>query len=130
MKFEVSFLEIMDFISNTYNIRVGIKNFAFDKIKVNYIISMVLTVKEVKPDEVIFQYDSNNLYNLLIKGVHFFIKKKLDNIPIVWNIESRELVIDLKKIKNLELFLRLSSISELHFKNDALVLVVLMKTKQ
>jgi uncharacterized protein YijF (DUF1287 family) len=129
MKFEVSFLEIMDFISNSYNIRVRIKNFAFDKIKVNYIISMVLTVKEVKPDEVIFQYDSNNLYNLLIKGVHFFIKKKLNNVPILWNIESRELVIDLKKIKNLELFLRLSSISELHFKNDALVLVVLMKAK-
>ena len=129
MRFEVSFKEVQDFIATSYKIHVGIINLAIDSIKINYFISLVLNVKEVKSDEITFQYKTNQFYNLLIKGVHFFIKKKLEMLPIAWDISTKELVVDLKKIKDLELFLRLSSLSELHFKDDALVVVVLLNAK-
>jgi uncharacterized protein YijF (DUF1287 family) len=129
MRFEVSFKEVQEFIVTSYKIHVGIKNLALDSIKINYFISLVLNVKEVKSDKITFQYNSNQFYNLLIKGVHFFIKKKLEKLPVTWDISTKELVIDLRQIKDLELFLRLSSLSELHFKDDALVVVVLLNPK-
>jgi len=57
-----------------------------------------LTIKEIRKDEVIFQYEVNDFVDLIAKGAHFLLGKKIDDTPIKWNSKTSEVVVDLKKI--------------------------------
>jgi len=130
MKLEVPFKDIHFFISNNYHIAVGIKNITKDKIKVTYFISLILTIKKVTANEVVFQYDSNVVVNVVVKFIHFLMRKKLEHLPLVWNSQTREVIIDLKKIKELDEFLTYSSISELSFIHETILLEVAVKPEK
>lgn len=130
MKLELPFKDIHAFLSNKYNIAIEIKNISKDKIKVNYLVSLVLMIKKVTATEVTFLYESNILVNVIIKFVHFFLRKKLQKLPILWNTKSREIIIDLKKIQELDDFLTQSSISELSFIHETILLEVAVKPEK
>jgi hypothetical protein len=124
MKIEIPITEVHDFLSKTYNIKVGLKNIGEEKIEVNYFVSLILTIKKVSKYEVIFQYEVNGIVDLLAKGAHFLLEKKIDDTPIEWNPKTSEVVIDLKKIQAFSELLNLYFISELHFVNNDIVLTL------
>ena len=124
MKIEIPITEVHDFLSKTYNIKVGLKNIGEEKIEVNYFVSLILTIKKVSKYEVIFQYEVNGFVDLLAKGAHFLLEKKIDDTPIEWNPKTSEVVIDLKKIQAFSELLNLYFISELHFVNNDIVLTL------
>ena len=124
MKIEIPISEVQEFLSNYYNINVALKNIGEDKIEANYLVSLILTIKEVRKDEVTFQYEVNGLVDLLAKGAHFLLGKKMDDSPIEWNSKTSEVVVDLKKVQALSDFLKVYFISELHFVNENIVLLL------
>jgi len=124
MKIEIPITEVQDFLSNSYNINVGLKNIGEDRIEANYLVSLILTIKEVRKDEVVFQYKVNSIVDLLAKGAHFLLGKKLDDAPIEWDSKTSEVVVDLKKVQALSDFLKVYFISELHFVNEDIVLIL------
>jgi len=124
MKIEIPITEVQEFLSNYYNINVALKNIGEDKIEANYLVSLILTIKEVRKDEVTFQYEVNGLVDLLAKGAHFLLGKKMDDSPIEWDSKTCEVVVDLKKVQALSDFLKVCFISELHFVNENIVLLL------
>ena len=124
MKIEIPITEVQDFLSNSYNINVGLKNIGEDRIEANYLVSLILTIKEVRKDEVVFQYEVNSIVDLLAKGAHFLLGKKLDDAPIEWDSKTSEVVVDLKKVQAFSDFLKVYFISELHFVNENIVLIL------
>jgi len=124
MKIEIPITEVQDFLSDTYNIKVGLKNIGEDKIKATYFVSLVFTIKEVSKDEVVFHYEVNSLVALLAKGAHFLLEKKLDDTPVEWDSKTSEIVVDLKKVQALSDFLKVYFISELHFVNENMVFIL------
>ena len=124
MKIEIPITEVQEFLSNSYNINVGLKNIGEDKLEANYLVSLVLTINEVRKDEVVFQYETNGFVDLLAKGAHFLLGKKLDDTPIEWNSKTSEVVIDLKKVQALSDFFKIYFISELRFVNDDIVFIL------
>ena len=121
MKIEIPLTEVQEFLSNSYNINVGLKNIGEDKLEANYLVSLVLTINEVRKDEVVFQYETNGFVDLLAKGAHFLLRKKIDDTPIEWNSKTSELVVDFKKIQAISNLLKVYFISELHFVNNDIV---------
>jgi hypothetical protein len=128
MKIEIPITEVQEFLSNSYNIKVGLKNIGEDRIEANYLVSLVLTIKEMRKDEVVFHYEVNDLVDLLAKGAHFLLEKKLDDTPIEWDSKINEVVFDLKKVRALSDFLKVFFISELRFVNESIVLVLNIKS--
>ena len=124
MKIEIPITEVQEFLSDTYNIKVGLKNIGEDKIKATYFVSLVFTIKEVSKDEVVFHYEVNSLVALLAKGAHFLLGKKLDDTPVEWDSKTCEVVVDLKKVQALRDFLKVYFISELHFVNENIVFIL------
>ena len=122
MKIEIPITEVHDFLSNSYNINVALKNIGEDKIEANYLVSLILTIKKVRKYEVIFQYEVNGFVDLLAKGAHFLLGEKIEDTPIEWNSKTSEVVVDLKKIQAFSELLNLYFISELHFVNNDIVL--------
>ena len=122
MKIEIPITEVHDFLSKSYNIKVRLKNIGEDKIEANYLVSLILTIKEVRKYEVIFQYKLNGFVDLLAKGAHFLLGKKFDDTPIEWNSKTSEVVVDLKKIQAFSELLNVYFISELLFINNDIVL--------
>ena len=124
MKIEIPITEVQEFLSNTYNIKVGLKNIGEDKIKATYFVSLVFTIKEVGNDEVVFHYEGNSLVHLLAKGAHFLLGKKLDDSPVEWDSKTSEVVVDLKKVQALKDFLKIFFVYELHFVNEDIVFIL------
>jgi hypothetical protein len=62
--------------------------------------------------------------DLLAKGAHFLLRKKIDDTPIEWDSKKSEVVIDLKKVQSLSDFLKVYFISELHFVKENIVLIL------
>jgi len=129
MRIEIPVKEVQEFLGNHYKIKVGLKNIEENKIKVTYIDSIVLIIKEVREDEVLFYYEADGLVNLIVKVAHFFLKTKIENRPIVWDARAKEVTLDLKRIQELSAFLKFLYISELHFLNDNILLVLYARDK-
>jgi len=122
MRLELPLSEAQQFLSNQYQIDIDLKNIEEDKILATYIDSVVLKIKEVKENVVLFQYEIDWLASIVTKIAHFFLEKKLDKTPIEWDLKNKELRIDLNKITELNAFLKLVCISEIHFIKDCIVL--------
>jgi hypothetical protein len=62
--------------------------------------------------------------DLLAKGAHLLLGKKLDNTPVEWDSKTSEVVVDLNKVRALSDFLKVYFISKIHFINEDIVLVL------
>jgi len=129
MQLKIPLSEVQQFLSNQYNTNVDLKNIEVNKIEATYIDSVVLIINEVKENVVSFHYEVDGLATIVTKIAHLFLGKKLDKTPIVWDSKNRELKIDLNKITELDKFLELVSISELHFIKDAIVMEMYARGK-
>ena len=126
MKIEIPLTEIHEFLSNFYNVEIDLNNIDKNKIEIHYFAALVLNIKEVSEDRVVFYYEGNDIVNLLAKVAHFLLKKKLD-LSIEWNSKTNEVSFDLKKIPQLSNFLELFYISELKFEHDNIILGIKYK---
>ena len=129
MRLEIPLSEVQQFLSNQYQIDIDLKNIEENKIEAKYVDSVVLIIKEVKEDVVLFHYEVDRLASILTKIAHFFLEKKLDKTPIEWDSKNEELKIDLNKITELNVFLKFVSISEIHFVKDTIVLEMYARGK-
>ncbi|MCK9399747.1 MAG: hypothetical protein M0Q51_07085 [Bacteroidales bacterium] len=129
MRLEIPIKEIQEFLSDYYHIDIGLKNIEENKIKATYIDSVVLIIKEVKEDVVFINYEVDGLAVIAAKVAHFFLEKKLDNIPVEWDAKTKEVTIDLKKIPELIELLKFVYISELHFVNDNILFEFYVRDK-
>ena len=130
MNIEISIKEIQVFLNDFYNIDVELKNVEDDKIKVTYFGSIYMSVKEVKEDSIMFKYEINDFLNIVAQGAHFFQKKQLEIDAIQWNSRTKEIAVDLKKVKELNHFLKFLYISDLSFGNGNVLLVLNMRNKE
>ena len=122
MRLEIPLSEVQQFLSNQYHIDIDLKNIEENKIKAKYIDSVILIIDEVKDDVVLFHYEVDGLTTIVTKIAHLFLKKKLENTPLIWDSKNKKLKIDLNKVTELRSFLQLVSISEIHFLNESIVL--------
>jgi len=129
MRLEIPLSEVQQFLSSQYNIDIDLKNIEENKIEVTYIDSVVVIINEVKEDVVFLHYEADGLATILTKIAHFFLKKKLDKTPVEWDSKNKELKVDLNEITELNKFLVIVSISEIHFKNDSIILEMYVRDK-
>lgn len=129
MRIEIPLSEAQQFLSTQYKFNIDLKNIGENKIKATYIDSIVLIIKEVKEDVVLFRYEVDWLTSTITNMAHFFLEKRLDKSPIEWDSKSEEIKINLNKITELDTFLKFISVSEIHFKNDAIVLEMCVRGK-
>ncbi len=122
MRLEIPITEVQQFLSNQYQIDVDLKNIEVNKIKATYFDSVVLIIKEVKENVILFHYEVDGLASIVTRITHFFMEKKLDKKHIEWDSKKEEVTIDLNKITELNEFLKFVSISEILFKKDIILL--------
>ena len=130
MKIEIPIKEIQVFLNDFYHIDVELKNVEDDKIKVTYFGSIYMSVKEIKEDSILFKYEINDFLNIVAQGAHFFQRKQLEIDAIQWNSRTKEIDVDLKKVKELNHFLKFVYISDLSFGNGNVLLVLNMRNKE
>ena len=125
MKFEISLTEVQDFLTSCYNKKVGLKYLEKDKIEVDYFATIVLTIKEVRDNIIVFHYHVNGLVELLAK---FLVGKKLDDSPVEWDSKADEVTFYMNRVEALSHFLMTFSISSASFVNENIVLVLNAKS--
>ena len=130
MRLEISLIEVKEVIQNYYHLHVGIINVGKDKIKLSYYGSIVLSLKEIKAEEVVFSYQVNGFVELMAKGIHYFLKKKVEFDALEWNTDAKEVTFDLEKIKELREFIKFLYISEIHFGDEIILLELSVKNKE
>ena len=124
MKIEIPLTQVQQFLLTNYHINIAFKNIGADKIEVKYFVSMVLTIMEVKKDEIVLRYQLNGFVNLLVKGAHFLFRNKLKDAPFDWKLGTREIIVNVMKVPALSSFVKLFYISEMHFVNESILLVL------
>jgi hypothetical protein len=129
MRLEISIIEVMEVIQNYYHLHVGIKNVGEDKIKLSYYGSIILSLKEIKEEEVVFSYEINGFVKLMAIGVHYFLKQKVEFDALEWNTTAKEVTFDLKKIKEMREVINFLYISEIHFLDEIILLELSVKNK-
>lgn len=129
MRLEIPIKEVQDFLRDHYHIKIDLKNIEKDKIEATYIDTVVLIIKEVIQEVVYLRYEVDGLAVIAARIAHFFLDKKLDNIPVDWNAKTKEITIDLTKIPDLSHLLKLVYISDLHFRNDNIVFEFYVREK-
>ena len=130
MRLEISIIEVQEVIQNYYHLHVGLKNVGEDKIKLSYYGSIVLSLKEIEEEEVVFSYEVSGLVKLMAKCVNYITKKKLDFECLEWNSTTNEVTFDLRKIKELREIINFLYVSEIHFENDIILLELSVKNKE
>jgi len=129
MRLEIPIYEVQEFINNYYQINIELENIAADKIQATYLESVVLILKEINEYEILFSYDSDGLVNILAKIIHFFVDRKLEDFPIEWNSETKVVAVKLRKIPELNEFLKYVEISKVHFTGDNILLLMFAREK-
>jgi hypothetical protein len=129
MRLEIPIKEVQDFLRDHYNIKIDLKNIEDDKIEATYIDKVVIVIKEVVQEIVYLKYEVDGLAVIAARIAHFFLDRKLDDIPVEWNPKTKEITIDLTKVPDLNHLLKLLYISELHFRNDNILFVFYVREK-
>ena len=122
MHLEIPLSEVQQFLSKQFHYEIDLKNIEENKIEATYFESIVLVIKEVKDNVLLFSYEVDGLATIVTKIAHLFLKKKLDKTPIEWDSKHKELKIDLNNFTELNTFLEFVSISGIRFIKDSIVL--------
>ena len=130
MRLEISLQEVKEVIQNYYHLHIGIKNVGEDKIKLSYYGAIILSLKEINEEEVVFSYEVNGFVELMAKGVHYFLKQKVEFNALEWNSTAKVVTFDLKKIKEMREAIKFLYISEIHFLDEIILLELSVKSKE
>ncbi len=127
MKIEIQLTEVEAFLKNCYNVNVKLKSVEKGKIEVKYLVTADLTIKDLVDDIVTIIYDVNGVVDLLAKGANLFLGKKIEELPFEWNPKTSEVIVNLKEIKAFENFLKYFHVTDIHFVDGNIV--VLLNTR-
>jgi hypothetical protein len=130
MRFEITYTEIHELLSNHFHLKISLNKIDEKKIKINYYVPFHLIFREIKEEKVFFDYEVLGVVNILAQWVRFFKRNKPGYAPVEWDSVNRLITIDLKKIKELSEFLKLFYLSNLVFADDHLLLVFKAKRIQ
>ncbi len=129
MRIEVPIKEVQEFLSDYYHININFRNTEMDKIRVKYYVSAILMIKDIKKDEIVFGYKMNLFVNLITRGAHYFLRKKLVQLPVEWDSKTKEIAVKLRRIPQLNELLKFIYIAGLHFVQDDIRLVMYANEK-
>ena len=121
MKIELRLTEIVAFLRDCYNVNIELKYVEKNKIKVKYLISADITIKDIDNDIVTIIYEVNGVASLLAKGVNLFFGKKIDEMPIEWNSKTNEVIINLKEIEELKALLKFFQTTDILLLKDSIL---------
>lgn len=129
MQLEIPLSEVQQFLRSQYHIDIDLKNTADNKIEATYIDSVILNLKEVNEGMIVIHYEVDGLAHIVSKAAHFFLEKKLGQMPVEWNSKMEEIRIDLNKVPQLNAFLKVVSISAIQFIDGAIAVEMHVKGK-
>lgn len=129
MRLVIPIQEVQEFLANYYHIDIELKNIATDKIQASYFKSVVLILKQINDDEIMFNYEAGCLVNFFAKIAHLFLAQKLKNIPIEWNSKNKSVTVKLRMIPQINEFQKFVEISKLHFTDDNILLLMFARDK-
>ena len=129
MRLDITLTEVHYYLRNHFQLDIGLRNIEINKVKVTKIESVVLSIKEVKGEVMLFQYEVDWIAGLMVHVAHYFLRKKLSGIPVEWDSTRKEIKIDLNKIPELSVLLKVVQVTELRFEDDAIVLIFNAKDK-
>ena len=122
MKLELPLSEIEDYIKTCYNINLSIKYIETNKLEINYLFAIGITIKEALDYSIILGYELNWAANMLAKGAKFMTNNNIDKNILNWDTFKKEVKLNLVHIPALNDFLRLYRISSFTVENNVLFL--------
>ena len=122
MKLELPLSEIEDYIKTCYNINLSIKYIDTNKLEINYLFAIGITIKEVLEYSIIFGYELNWAANMLAKGAKFMTNNNIDKDILNWDTLKKEVKLNLEYIPALNDFLKLYRISSFTIEKSVLFL--------
>ena len=126
MKLELTIPEIEQFIQSYFDVSVGIKYLDIDRIKVNYIFNMEVTVQDVQDYCVLFGYKVNKLTHVIARGTKFFMKEKFNSDIVVWDTSKKEILLNLNQITGLKGFLKVYRIQSFEIRDEKIILTMVI----
>ena len=122
MKLELPFPEIENYIKTTYKLDVKITYCETNKIEVDYLFKIGVTIKEVNDFNILLGYELNWAANMLAKSAKFMTNDSIDNDILHWDTSKKEIKLFLNKVSALDDFLKVFKISKFTFDNNQLLL--------
>ena len=126
MRLELPLSEIEIYIKENYGVDIKIKFIDFNKIEIDYLITIQVEVIEFTDYSVQFGYDLNWAANLIAKNAKYFSGDYIDNKILLWDTANKTFKLNLIKIEALESFLNSFKIKNFCIK-DGLLLIELSK---
>jgi hypothetical protein len=110
--------ELETFISRTSGRPVQVKGVGKNQVEVHYIVSVTLTLAEVRPHGAVFGYSTNPLVGLMIKGMKGKIREQLAAHPYLsWDEDKEQIIVDLSQLAAANNLLAHAEISALSFED-------------
>lgn len=122
MKLELPFPEIENYIKTTYKLDVKITYCETNKIEVDYLFKIGVTIKEVNDFNILLGYELNWAANMLAKSAKFMTNDSIDKDILHWDTSKKEIKLFLNKVSALDDFLKVFKISKFTFDNNQLLL--------
>ena len=114
--------EIEDYIKTCYNINVSIKYIETNKLEINYLFAIGITIKEVLDYSIILGYELSWATNILAKGAKFMTNNSIYKNILDWDTSKKEVKLNLVHIPALNGFLKIYRISSFLIDNNVLFL--------
>jgi hypothetical protein len=123
MRIELPFTELETFINKAAGRPVQVKCTGKDTVEVHYIVTVTLSIAEVRPHGAVFNYSTNGIVGMMVKGMKGKIREELSKYPFLsWEDEKEQIAIDLDAIPAAKSMLAHAAISSLNFEGEQLVL--------
>ncbi len=120
MKIELQLTEIEEYIKSSYDTEILITYVELNKLEIDYMIKMRITIKEVRDYSVVFGYELSWVTNLIALGAKYMSKNNFDKKILQWNSSRKEITLDLTHINALSNFLKLYKIKQFSIKDSIL----------
>ena len=120
MKIELPLIEIEEYIKTCYNISIKINFVELNKIEVDYLFKIVISIKEVSDYSILLSYELNWAANMLTKSAKFMSNNSIDKNILQWDTTKKEVRQNLVHIPALIDFLKVFRILNFTLDNNQL----------
>ena len=116
MNIDLPLSELETYISKASGRPVQIKYTGKDQVEVHYIVSINLTLVDVRPQGAVFSYSTNPLVGMMIKGMKGKIREQMAAHPyLCWEEDKEQIIVDLSQLPAAKRVLTHVAISSLSF---------------